>query len=202
MLELLGWEVGGEAVGLSRSEWRGVRSERGRFDRLRDGCRRGTFWVPAFTGTTVGDGLRGEWGRFGGFGCFDGFCAGGTLGLRVGVGGLRVAWWRGFWVPAFAGTTKGAGCPRSGSVWADLPKPRLRSSRAAAMRWWGLKLLISPTITFTRKRAMERPSPVSSRINLASSVSNLVWCLEFGLSRLGDDSDVLSAMKLEASSLP
>ena len=28
VLELVGWEVGGEAVGLSRSEWRGVRSER------------------------------------------------------------------------------------------------------------------------------------------------------------------------------
>ena len=38
MLEVLGWEVvegveevGGEAVGLLRSEWRGVRSEGGRF---------------------------------------------------------------------------------------------------------------------------------------------------------------------------
>ena len=89
-----------------------------------------------------------------------------------------------------------------GLLWADLPKPRFRSSRAAAMRWWGLKLLSSPTITFTRKRAMERPSSVSSRINLASSVSNLVCRLEFGLSRLGDESGVVSAMKLEASSFP
>ena len=93
-------EVGGEAVGLSRSEWGrcalrsewgGVRSERGRFDRLRGGCRRGTFWVPAFAGTTVGDGLRGEWGCFGGFGCFDGFCAGGTHALRFGSGGFAEA---------------------------------------------------------------------------------------------------------------
>ena len=51
-----------------RSEWGRfvLRSEWGRFA-LRSGCRRGTFWVPAFAGTTVGDGLRGECLGPGGF---------------------------------------------------------------------------------------------------------------------------------------
>ena len=60
------YEVGGEAGGLSRSEWRGVRSE----------SLPGP-WIPAFAGMTVcGVGSFGRLGMnegvsFGGFGCFD-----------------------------------------------------------------------------------------------------------------------------------
>ena len=100
------------------------------------------------------------------------------------------------WVPAFAGMTGGV------SLRADLPKPLSRSSRAADMRWCGLKDVSSPAMTLVRKRAMERPSSVSSRMTLASSVSNFVGSRDLRLRVLDVESWGLSSTKSGASSLP
>ena len=67
-----------------------------------------------------------------------------------------------------------AACAAAASSLACLPKPRVRSSLAADMRWWGLKALRSPSITLMRKRQTERPSSVDSRMTFASALSNSV----------------------------
>ena len=56
---------------------------------------------------------------------------------------------------------------------ACLPKPRLRSSLAAAILWWGPKALRPPCMTFIRKRTTDAPSSVDSLIFFARAVSNV-----------------------------
>ena len=83
---------------------------------------------------------------------------------------------------------------------APLPKPRLRSSLAAAMLWLGPKALSSPSMTLIRKRQTEAPSSVESLIFFARAMSK-VDSREEPESDLGrDGSGGLSRMKSMASS--